>query len=95
MFLLFSCPNSNVHACWEMNLIQQRKLNFHICILCLNFILLALEVNPTSSLCFTITLTLGAPPCNSWTPCSTYNNHSHTRWTYWLFDHSYKEIVET
>ncbi len=33
VLLLLGCPHCDVHACWEMNLIQHHRLDFHICVL--------------------------------------------------------------
>jgi hypothetical protein len=57
--LLLSYLDCNLHARWEMNLIQQHELNSHICILCLRLQKTKLnEVEPTSSLWFTIAYSL-------------------------------------
>jgi len=34
MFLLLGYPHCDIHAHWEMNLIQQHELNFHIYVFC-------------------------------------------------------------
>jgi hypothetical protein len=93
MLLIFGCSHCHVHEPWEKNLIQHRRLDLHMCVLCFRLHPLCSKKRHNFKFvffcCYVQGLTLVI--VEFFVPQHKYCRHN--GWAYWLFDHSYKKLL--